>query len=186
MDRAPPAPGVRLARPSEAALVHHVMLEGFAGYRRFAIPSSALSESRDDVADALRAGGAVLAFDEEGAVACARFELVWSAPPPFDVAEALASAAAGVRAPASPGGALSFSRMAVIPRARRRGLGRSLVAWLEALAGNLGLARVVITVRSQQPDNRPYYEALGYRVTGYSARYGIPDMVTHMEKLLPL
>jgi hypothetical protein len=41
-----------------------------------------------------------------------------------------------------------------------------MVGWLETLAERLGLERVRISARSQQPDNRPYYERLGYRVTG--------------------
>ncbi len=173
---------VRLAGPGEHRLVHELMLEGFAGYRELALPSSALAETLADVEAAIRAGGAVLAFDASGPVASARFALRWAAPPAFDVEGALRVAAAGTRIDRSPGGALAFSRMAVLPRARRRGVGRALVAWLERLASDLGLERVEITVRSQQPDNRPYYAAAGYRVVGYSDRYGIADMVTRMEK----
>lgn len=184
MPAAPPPLVVRLAGPTEHRLVHRLMLDGFAEYRAQPIPSSALDETLDDVRRALASGGAVLAFDATGPVASARFSLRWSAPPPFDMGAALATAASGGRVGSSPGGTLVFSRMAVLPPARGRGIGRALVAWSEQLAGHLGLDRVAITVRSQQPDNRPYYQALGYRVVGYSGRYGIPDMVTSMEKSL--
>lgn len=155
---------IRLARPDEAARVHAVMRAAFDEYRAQPTPSSALLETVQDVRLAMEHGGALLGFDGETAVASGRF---------------------GWRVRDDGTAALFYERLAVLPSHRGRGIGRAMIAWLEHHA-RVGGARVVeVTVRSQQPDNRPYYQALGYRITGYSERYGIADIRTHMEKALP-
>lgn len=177
---------IRLARRDEHDLVRRLMLEGFAATRAFEIPSSALDESRADLDRALTGGAALLAFSAGRAVASARLVPRWGSAPGFDVDAALRRAAQGERLEASPGGALHVSRMSVLPGMQNQGIGAALVSWIEALAQNLGLGAVELDVRSQQPDNRPYYQRLGYRITGHSERYGIADMSTHMRKdLLP-
>jgi ribosomal protein S18 acetylase RimI-like enzyme len=149
---------VRLAQPNEAELVWKLMRAGFEEYRAYALPSSALSESLAEVRRELAKGGAVLAFVGERPVACARFKME--------------------------NRTLSFSRMAVLPEVRRAGIGKTLVNYLEAHARRRGLDEVTLTARSEQPDNRPYYEKLGYKVVGYSERYGLAKLVTHMRKSL--
>ena len=149
---------VRLARPDEIALVWQLMLAGFDETRSFPLPSSALEENLDDVRRAIGGGGAVIAFSGDEAVGCARFRVAAAT--------------------------LTFSRMTVVPRARGAGIGAALVGYLEAHARRLGLAAVELTARSEQPDNRPFYEELGYRVVGYSERYGLPKLSTHMRKTL--
>jgi len=72
--------------------------------------------------------------------------------------------------------------MTVLPAARGHGLGDQMLQWLDELARNLGLTALEATVRSQQPDNRPYYVARGFEILGYSERYGISDMVTHIRR----
>ncbi len=161
------------------------MLEGFASTRRYELPSSALSETRADLDRSVQGGVALLAFRAGRAVGSARLVPAWRVQPGFDVPRALEHAAGGGNIDGSPGGALSVSRMSVLPDARKLGIGAGMLAWIEAFAGRLGLAAVELSVRSQQPDNRPYYQRLGYRITGYSERYGIPDMSTHMRKELP-
>jgi GNAT superfamily N-acetyltransferase len=151
---------IRLAEPHEAPLVHRVTQDGFAAYARFDQPSSVLGETVDDVLRAIEQDGAVLAFRAGEPIGAARFRI---------------DRAAGV---------LAFSRMTVLPKERGRSVAKQVVAWLEALALARGLSAVEITVRSQQPDNRPYWQGLGYRIVAYSERYGIADMVTHMRKEL--
>jgi GNAT superfamily N-acetyltransferase len=75
--------------------------------------------------------------------------------------------------------------MAVLPGYRGRGIGSALIRWIEERAVRLGAAKIKLSARSQQPDNRPFYLRLGYAITGYSPRYGISDIETHMEKPLP-
>ena len=154
------------------------MLEAFEEYRAFALPSSALDETLADIEAAMERGGALLVIDGARDVASVRFEVPEDAR--ADVERAWTSDGATARV--SRTGSLTFARLAVVPPARGRGLGAVIIARLEALAQSLGLGAVEITARSQQPDNRPYYERLGYRVTGYGERYGVPFLVTKMRK----
>ncbi len=149
---------VRLAEFHESELVLSLTLSGFEEYRTQPLPSSALRETLEDVQRSLGEGGAVIASIAGEPVGCARFRC--------------------------DGETLTFSRMAVVPSARRCGVGRALVAFLEAYARRLGARRVELTARSEQPDNRPYYQRLGYEVVGFSERYGLAKLVTHMRKSL--
>jgi GNAT superfamily N-acetyltransferase len=82
------------------------------------------------------------------------------------------------------GGHLAYERLAVHPALRGRGIGTAMIDWLEAHARSLGLAEVRADARSQMPDNRPFYLARGYEITGYGDRYGIARLRTHLRKRL--
>lgn len=189
---------IRLAHDREAELVHRLTLTGFEETRAFPNPSSALAETVDDVRRAMVDGWALLAFAGGRPAGTARFRARWT-DPPDDPGEKVRSAAAALRSPAprdgtrariderasgatGDHGVLVFSRMAVVPDQRRQRVGLGMLRWLEGLARALGLDAVETTARSQQPDNRPYYERQGYRITGYGERYGIPDITTYMRK----
>ncbi|MFW6049942.1 MAG: GNAT family N-acetyltransferase [Myxococcota bacterium] len=152
---------IRLARPGEAERVHRLMADAFEEYRAQPHPSSALGEDVEAVRRAMEGGGAILAFEGDEPVGSGRF--IWKRREDGRLA-------------------LAFERLAVPPAHRGRGIGAAMIEWLEAHARDGGADVVEVTVRSQQPDNRPYYLRRGYRITGYSARYGIPDIRTHMEK----
>lgn len=149
---------IRLATAGEAETVHAIMIAAFEEYRRYALPSSALDETVDEVRRAIEAGGAILAFEGDEPIGSGRFRVI--------------------------GGVLTFDRLAVVPSHRGRGIGAAMVDWLEAHAVGEGCVAVETTARSQQPDNRPFYTARGYAITGYSGRYGIPDIRTHLRKEL--
>lgn len=154
---------VREVGRESAAVVRRIMRAAFDEYRAFPLPSSALGESEEDVAAAIAEGGALIGAWCDGSggqtpVASVRWRR---------------------RADA-----LSFSRLAVVPARRGEGIGAALVAHVESMARAWGLAKVTLTARSQQPDNRPLYARLGYSVTGYGECYGVPDLVTKMEKRL--
>lgn len=154
---------IRLARPDEAHVVHRIMREAFAEYGSQPMPSSALHETVDDVREAMEQGGAILALEDDTPIGSARF---------------------GWRRREDGVLALCFERLAVRPVRRGHGIGGAMIDWLEEHARADGAGLVEATVRSQQPDNRPYYVARGYRITGYSGRYGIEDIRTHLEKKL--
>lgn len=146
---------IRLAEPSEAELVHALMLRAFAEYASFPNPSSALRESIDDVRSSMARGGALLAFDGANAVGSARFHA---------------------------GDELELLRLAVVPEERERGIGGAIADRVEAIARERGYDAIRVYARSQQPDNRPWWIARGYVVDGYSGRYGIADLRTHLRK----
>lgn len=61
--------------------------------------------------------------------------------------------------------------LAVGPQYRRRGLGRELVAWLEACARTAGLFRVFLEFRATNDAARSFYVALGYTECGLAPAY---------------
>lgn len=67
--------------------------------------------------------------------------------------------------------------LAVDHRAHRRGIGRRLVAWLEATALTAGTFLISLELRAGNADALGFYRSLGYRETGYVAGYyqGIED-----------
>ena len=70
---------------------------------------------------------------------------------------------------------LSFSRLAVPPAYRRRGIGRALIAYVEAQARAGNIARVRLGVRLVLTSLRAYYERLGYRLAEYRAHDGYAE-----------
>lgn len=161
---------IRLASPGEVALVHDLTQASFAETSGYANPSTALEESLDSVRKEMRFDFAAIAWLGDEPVASVRFE-VERANRPFEPGE-------------PPGGTLTFRRMGVVPGSRDKGVGKALVAWLDQFAIQMGLDELVTCVRSQQPDNRPFYQALGFSITGYSGRFGIADLRTHMRRSL--
>ncbi len=175
---------VRLARDDEIERVHRVMLDAFEEYRAWPNPSSALDETREQFRHAIEDGGAIVALTAERIVGCVRFRVAWTTPVEGATRELVGRAESGKKVGPTPGGAVVFSRMAVLPEARRRGIGAALLAHIELVGRRLGLEWIETTARSQQPDNRPYYKKLGFEVTGYAERYGIADITTFLRKPL--
>jgi ribosomal-protein-alanine N-acetyltransferase len=64
--------------------------------------------------------------------------------------------------------------LAVQPKARRSGIGKSLVEWLEKSCRTAGIQRIRLEVRASNQEARRFYEHLGYRfvsqVSGYYER----------------
>ncbi len=151
---------------------------GFAETRDFPNPSSALGEDLGVFQRALTVGGLVLAFADAEAIGTARVAVA------EPLRRRLERAAQGERFDPIEGSQVSYARLAVVPERRGEGHGRAIAAWIEDLARDLGAETLRVDARSQQPDNRPFYEAMGFTIDGYSGRYGIPDIRTHMSKRL--
>lgn len=64
--------------------------------------------------------------------------------------------------------------LAVQPKARRSGIGKALVEWLEKSCRTAGIKRIRLEVRATNHEARHFYEHLGYRfvseVSGYYER----------------
>lgn len=61
--------------------------------------------------------------------------------------------------------------LAVAPAYRNRGLGRELVAWLEACARTAGIFEVCLELRVGNDDARAFYQSLGYAECGMARAY---------------
>ncbi|WP_187345206.1 GNAT family N-acetyltransferase [Cystobacter ferrugineus] len=76
-----------------------------------------------------------------------------------------------------------LKRIAVHPAWQSRGVGRRLVEALESHARELGFVRLRAGTRRRLPDNRAFYERLGYRVVALEPYPpGIDDHTVWMEK----
>lgn len=88
-----------------------------------------------------------------------------------------------VRAIPGPDGAWAVRRLAVVPQARGRSVGRLLMRALEDGARAGGAARVVLDAVVER-GNPPFYCRLGYRTTAHFPGPDKPLSEVHMEKEL--
>lgn len=74
---------------------------------------------------------------------------------------------------------------AVHPRHRRRGVGTTILSWLETVALTAGMSRVLLECRRDNTGAREFYGALGYQERAIVRRMysGLEDGVT-LEKWL--
>lgn len=77
---------------------------------------------------------------------------------------------------------------AVDPTCRRQGVGRRLLAWLEACAREAGLRRLALEVRARNRAAQAFYASEGFeveaRVRGYYRRAGRVEDALRMRKVL--
>ena len=67
--------------------------------------------------------------------------------------------------------------IAVLPEARRSGLGRALMGQMIAEARRRGVREVFLEVRSDNPGAQSLYESLGFEAIAVRPRYYMPDAV---------
>ena len=143
----------------EAALVRSIMRQAFAEYAgALPVESGAHAESVEDVAAAMREGGAVLAFVGDEAVASARFKPV--------------------------AGGLYVGRVAVLPAHRRRGVASTLMRFIEDFGASRGDAAICVEVRDSLPGNVGLYQSLGFQLVSIDPHPRGPDRVWSMRKPL--
>jgi ribosomal protein S18 acetylase RimI-like enzyme len=129
---------IRPARLDEVDEVHRIMRLAFEDYRNvLSPPTGALSETVEDVRNAISNGGAFLAFEGDVVVGCARYRLF----PDHAYAE----------------------RVAVLPGHRGKGVAAALMEAIEIAVRAFGLPEVRVGVRASLPSNLRLYENLGYR-----------------------
>ena len=150
---------VTRASTSDAGLVDAITKAAFEEYRGVLDPpSGVVDETVEDVARAIERGGAMLAWDGDGAVGCARFE-----PRPD---------------------CLYVGRVAVLPAHRRQGVGTALMLEMECVARELGLSALRVGVRSSLPSNVGLYQRLGYEVITVEPHPRGPDSTIWLTRQL--
>jgi predicted N-acetyltransferase YhbS len=144
-----PAITIRAAMAVEAEAVWQLTLEAYLPDRARLHPPSGVF--RETVADVQRAM-------DEGMVY---------------VAERAGAIVGAVRVqPARGQQALYCGRLAVLPAARRQGIGTALMERVERHARESGYPALVLGVRLELPDNMRFYARLGYRVVGEESHPG--------------
>lgn len=126
--------------PERAAEVHRLTRLAFLPQQNLSPPSSAASETLVRVADDLAAGGAAIATDDDGrATGCLRWRV-------------------------TPEDYVHVRRLAVEPLSQGRGIGRTLMTWVEAESERRGCHGVTLGVLVSLPRNLEFFEALGFSV----------------------
>lgn len=151
---------IRAAGPSEAHLVHGIMMEAYGHYRWASPPSSALDETVDSVREALTREGAALALIDGRAVGSVRY---------YDQ------------------DGLYFHRLGVVPAFRRKGAASAIIDWLEERAREGRCSRIWCKVRASEAANIRMYAVRGYSVVSeVTAPNPNGDLVrlVHMQKAL--
>ena len=151
---------LRDARPEEAPLVTKLILTGFEEFRgKLNPPSGAHNDTPQKVGAKMAQGGALLAYVEADVTGCVLYY-------PEDEH-------------------MYLGRLAVLPAYRRHGVGRALVAAVEQKARQAGYEYVSLSVRVALPQNRAYFEGMGYRWCSdeYHPGFAVPTFVK-MEKRL--
>ena len=151
---------LRDAAPTDAPTVAEVVRQSFAEYEPWLTPpSGANAETSDTVLQKMAQGHVTLALLGGEMVGCVFTE-------PRD-------------------GFLYLGRLAVLPSHRHQGVGRALMDSAEARATRSGLPAVRLGVRIALPENRAYYERLGYCHCGHGTHPGCSEPTfLWMEKAL--
>jgi GNAT superfamily N-acetyltransferase len=79
-----------------------------------------------------------------------------------------------------------LERLAVLPRYRRKGLGRALVEHVMDQAEGIGAHRVEIGIISGQTELEEWYRELGFSLKGTAIFDHLPFQVTFMAREIPL
>lgn len=157
------APTIGMVGDAEASTLLRIIHAAFEEMRgRLDPPSGALSESADSLKSLFARGErAALALVEGAAVGCVFMMRT------------------GVE--------LYAHRLAVAPQARRRGVGRALMSYVEQVALTEGCSYVRVGVRLALPQNRAFFEQLGYVAIAEAAHagYNAPTFVHMVKELGP-
>ncbi|MFC5470555.1 GNAT family N-acetyltransferase [Cohnella suwonensis] len=138
--RKDPEISVREATAEDADTLYSLMMIAFEEYRTAIPPSSALEETEEGIAQALKDGteSAAILYEDDTASAMVRFKIE--------------------------GDSIYFFRLSVIPSRRRRGHARKLVQWIERHAVSKGLNVSRCKVRQSVQNNLVLYQNMGYEI----------------------
>lgn len=131
---------IRLANVEDALLIHEIMLSVFEEYRNIDVPSGTLNETISSIEEALGNGSekALLCFLINVPLGTVRFKF-------------------GEKS-------LYFFRLSVCLEARRRGIAKSILSWLENYAKEHEITEIWCRVRISIPQNIQLYQSVGYTV----------------------
>lgn len=140
--------------------MHGIMQAAFSEYDGLLNPPPVcLTETVDDVAAAIRKGGALLAWIDGKAVGSARYDIH--------------------------GGAFHVGRVSVLPTHRGYGIASIMMDYLEQLARTEGYAAMELETRLSLPRNVALYERLGFQIVDtWQSEAGADVQVAMMKPLV--
>ena len=133
---------IKLAEEDEDIIsVYQVMLDAFAEYSNHGIPSSAMNESVTSIQQAIHKGS------EQAVLACINGKPIGSARIILEQ------------------NSLYFKRLSVSPEARRKGMAKKMIQWLEEYAKETGKGKIYCRVRKDTPLNIELYHHFGFGIS---------------------
>ncbi|RED54853.1 GNAT family N-acetyltransferase [Cohnella lupini] len=131
---------IREATPEDSDTIYSLMMIAFEEYRTAIPPSSALEETDESIAQALKEQSefAAILYEDDTATAMVRFK--------YD------------------GDAIYFYRLSVVPNRRRRGYAKQLVKWIEKQGITKGMNISRCKVRQSVQNNLVLYQDMGYEI----------------------
>lgn len=132
---------IKIAKELDVPVVFQLMLEAFEEYRSLEVPSSAINESLEAVQIAFKSNSekALLCSIDGRPLGSCRFTMKEDT--------------------------LYFSRVAVIPSARGKGIAKAMLSWLEQYAYDNFKRKMACRVRVSLPKNINLYRSLGYFIS---------------------
>lgn len=147
------------ARIEDAELVHRIMREAYREYDgAMDPPMTGTGETVTQVADAMRRGGAVLAWDGATPVGTARYRFLREF--------------------------VRIKRISVLPTWRGHGIATAMLEYIERLALDEGHMQARLGVRMSLSQNVNLYQRLGYQVVELKAHPRGHDVVGTLAKQL--
>ncbi|MUL34904.1 GNAT family N-acetyltransferase [Gloeocapsopsis dulcis] len=138
---------IRIANFEDIATIHAMTQAAYAEYRTILPHSSVWQKTPELIAAEMKLGSILLCVINGKIVASVRCHIKQ--------------------------GFVYVHRLAVLPAYRRQGLGSLLMQAVEELACELNLYQVRLELRVAQPENRHFYQKLGYKLGEISAY--LPD-----------
>lgn len=131
---------IKVANETEIDFVYSTMVEAFQEYAgKLNPPSGALSETTENILTTMnQGGGSVIAWDGSSAAGSARFKFIDHY--------------------------LYIGRVAVLPEYRGRGIGKSMLVFLENMAADKKISEARVEVRLSIPDNIDMYKRYNYEI----------------------
>lgn len=130
---------IKLAKLSDAPLIHKLMMKAFMEYKSETPPSSALEETEASIYDALDNGEkALICYIDKQPVGMVRFR--------------------------QQGDSLYFYRLSVIPEKQGNGIAKKLLHSLEDYATQMQITKITCKVRMAVPRNIKLYRSIGYHL----------------------
>jgi len=153
---------IHTAIPSDAAVIHDVMIQAFMVYKNETPPSSALEETVQSIADAISTGeNALVAYEKNEPVGIVRFQLTEEG--------------------------LYFFRLSVLPDKQGKGIAKTMLKTLEHRAKEQGMPAMLCKVRMTVAKNIQLYKSTGYRICEEEAirrPNGVTLPIVLMKKVL--
>ncbi|WP_416825139.1 GNAT family N-acetyltransferase [Ectobacillus polymachus] len=153
---------IKFAEVSDAPLIHDLMIQAFMEYKDEVPPSSALEETVQSIAIALKNGEqGLIGYVEHEPVGMVRFQVKENG--------------------------LYFYRLSVIPEKQGQGIAKKILKSLEEYANNKEISSLLCKVRMTVPKNIHLYRSIGYSIYNEEVVHkpnGININVVSMQKQL--